>query len=136
MQSSSNNCFHIKISLRCYHRKNETLILEKSFIYLKTWKSNADEGLRLIASRCHNNNLVWLQNNQSCSLYHWTDNNLITFYTMNKFYTRNLQSIWHALTLTCLCFLSLLELNQINSICRLICSFSLFSFLSFPEAAV
>ena len=36
---------------------------------------------------------VSLQNNQGGSLCDWTDNNLITFFTINKFCTRNLQSI-------------------------------------------
>ena len=45
---------------------------------------------------------VWLQNNQSRSLCDWIDNNLITFFTINKFSTRNLQSIWHAAYLSLL----------------------------------
>ena len=45
---------------------------------------------------------VWLQNNQSRSLCDWIDNNLITFFTINKFSTRNLKSIWHAAYLSLL----------------------------------
>ena len=45
---------------------------------------------------------VWLQNNQSGSLCDWIDNNLITFFTINEFSTRSLQSIWHAAYLSLL----------------------------------
>ena len=45
---------------------------------------------------------VWLQNNQSRSLYDWIDNNLISFFTINKFSTRNLQSVRHTAYLSLL----------------------------------
>ena len=47
-------------------------------------------------------NAVWLQNNQSRTLCDWIDNNLIAFFAINKFSTRNLKSILHAAHLSLL----------------------------------
>ena len=57
---------------------------------------------------------VWLQNNQSLSLCDWTDNSLITFFTINKFCTRNLQSIWYATYLSLLFSTVWVKLMQIQ----------------------
>ena len=45
------------------------LVIYKNFIYLKIWKSNANESLRLIAYRYHNdNNNIGNDNNDYRSL--------------------------------------------------------------------
>ena len=69
--------------------------------------------------------VVLLQNNQSRSLCNWTDN-LIKFFTIDKFCTRNLQSIWHAAYLSFLFSIALVDLKA-NSNCCLSCLFFLSS---------
>ena len=69
--------------------------------------------------------VVLLQNNQSRSLCNWT-NNLIKFFTIDKFCTRNLQSIWHAAYLSFLFSIALVDLKA-SSNCCLSCLFFLSS---------
>ena len=69
-------------------------------------------------------------NNQNRSLCVRTDNNLITFFTINQSCTRNLQSIWYAAYLFLLFSITSVKLKQIQFV---VCFafFSLLSFLSF-----
>ena len=89
------------------------LVIYKTFIQLRIWKSNAslrvwdwlpiDVTMTVITlAMIIIITAVWSQNNQSRSLCDWIDNNLITFFAITKFSTRNLQSIWHAAYLSLL----------------------------------
>ena len=66
---------------------------------------------------------------QSCSLRVRTDNSLITFFSINQFCTRNLQSIWYE---ACSLFLPFsIASVKLKQICCLFYFFSLLAFLSF-----
>ena len=52
---------------------------------------------------------VLLQNNKSRSLSNWADNNLATFFPINKFCMRNLQSVGDAANLPMLVSIALVE---------------------------
>ena len=74
--------------------------------------------------------VVWFQNSDSCSLCNYTDNNLTTFFTINKFCMRNLQSVGDAAYLSLLVSITLVE-RKANSTYCLSWIFSLFQFPSF-----
>ena len=76
---------------------------------------------------------VWLQNNQSRSLCDWIDNNLITFFTINKFSSRNIQSIWHAAYLSLLFSIAwVIKLKERSQFVVCLAFLVFFNFFLFP----
>ena len=57
---------------------------------------------------------VWLQNNQTRNSGDWTDNNFIMFFTINKFCTRNLESVWYGAYLSLIFSIAWVKLKQIQ----------------------
>ena len=74
------------------------------FLVLKSWKIlwkiPAKDFTSLVVLQA--GNIRAAHHNQSCSLCDWIDNNLITFFTINKLSTRSLKSIRHAAYLSLL----------------------------------